>query len=140
MEEERMERDGTDLRDAVSSFAGEIGTLVRQEVDLARCELAEKAERAKEGATRIGAGGAFALVGVFTLAAAAVLGLTLLLVQWLPPIAAAAVSAAIVGLILAVVGMVLMKNGGERLSPKQLLPKRTLESIKEDARWARRQI
>jgi hypothetical protein len=140
VEEERIETNGTDLRDAVSSLAGEIGTLVRQEVDLARCELAEKVERAKGGAARIGAGGAFSLVAVFTLAAAAVLGLTLLLVQWLPPIAAAAVSATIVGVILAVVGYVLMKNGGERLSPEQLLPKRTLESIKEDARWARRQI
>lgn len=140
MEEERMERDGTDLRDAVSSLAGEIGTLVRQEVDLARCELAEKAERAKGGAARVGAGGAFALVGVFALAAAVVLGLTLVLVRWLPPIAAAAVSAAFVGAILAGMGYLLVKKGGERLSPEQLLPKRTLESIKEDARWARRQF
>lgn len=135
-----MEQVETDWRDAVSSLAGEIGTLVRQEVDLARCELAMKAESAKGGAARIGAGGAFALVGAFTLAAAAVLGLTLVLVQWLPPIAAAAVSAVIVGAILAIAGYVLMKNGGERLSPEHLLPRRTLESIKEDARWARRQI
>lgn len=140
MEEERMERDGADLRDVMSTLAGEFGTLVRQEADLARCELAEKAEMAKDGAVRIGAGGAFALVGVFTLAAAAVLGLTLLLMQWMSPLAAACVSAAAVGGILSAMGAVLMKRGGERLRPDQLLPRRTLESIKEDARWARRQF
>jgi len=135
-----MERDGADFRDVMSTLAGEIGTLVRQEADLARCELAEKAEVAKGGAVRLGAGGAFALVGAFTLAAAAVLGLTLLLMQWMAPLAAAGVSAAAVGIILAAVGAVLMKRGRERLRPEHLLPRRTLESIKEDARWARRQI
>jgi len=135
-----MEQDGSDLREVISSLAGEIGTLVRQEADLVRCELEEKAETAKEGAVRIGMGGAFALVGVFALAAAAVLGGTLLLARWMSPLAAACVSAAIVGGILAAVGAGLLKSGGERLRPARLLPRRSLESIKEDARWARKQF
>ena len=140
MEEERMEQDGADLGEVISSLAGEIGTLVRQEADLVRCEMAEKAETAKEGAVRIGMGGAFAFVGAFALAAAAVLGGTLLLVQWMSPLAAACVSEAIVGVILAAVGAGLLKSGGERLRPSRLLPRKSLESIKEDARWARKQF
>jgi hypothetical protein len=57
VEEERIEQDGSDLRDVISGLAGEIGTLVRQEADLVRCELEEKAETAKEGAVRIGRAG-----------------------------------------------------------------------------------
>ena len=140
MEEERIERDGADLRDAMSTLAGEIGTLVRQEADLARCELAEKAEAAKGGATQIGTGGALALVGAFTLAIAAVLGLTLILIRWMTPLAAACVSSLFVGAVLAAAGYLLVKRGGSRLRPDQLLPRRTIESIKEDARWARKQF
>ena len=140
MEEERIEQDGSDLREVISGLAGEIGTLVRQEADLVRCELEEKAETAKQGAVRVGMGGAFAFVGAFALAAAAVLGGTLLLVQWMSPLAAAFVSAAVVGVILAAVGAGLLKSGGERLRPGRLLPRRSLESIKEDARWARKQF
>jgi hypothetical protein len=135
-----MEQDGADLGEVISSLAGEIGTLVRQEADLVRCEMAEKAETAKEGAVRIGMGGAFAFVGAFALAAAAVLGGTLLLVQWMSPLAAACISAAFVGVILAAVGAGLLKSGGERLRPARLLPRKSLESIKEDARWARKQF
>jgi hypothetical protein len=140
VEEERIEQDGSDLREVISGLAGEIGTLVRQEADLVRCELEEKAETAKQGAVRVGMGGAFAFVGAFALAAAAVLGGTLLLVQWMSPLAAACVSAAVVGVILAAVGAGLLKSGGERLRPGRLLPRRSLESIKEDARWARKQF
>lgn len=141
MEEERIEQeDGTAWRQVVSNLVGEIGTLVRQEADLARCEFSEKAQLAKRGATSMGTGGALALIGAFTLAIAAVLGLTLLLVQWMSPIAAAFVSSLVVGAVLAGVGFILIKRGGEQLSPDHLMPRRTLESIKEDARWVRKQV
>lgn len=139
MEEERID-DGADLRGAISTLATELGTLVRQEAALARCELEEKAEQARGGAVRIGAGGAFALVGAFTLAIAAVLGLTLLLSRWMAQLPAACLSALVVGAALGVAGYLFLKQGGERLRPERLLPRRTLDSIKEDARWARRQV
>jgi hypothetical protein len=79
-------------------------------------------------------------VGAFALAAAAVLGGTLLLVQWMSPLAAAVRLGGGRRVILAAVGAGLLKSGGERLRPGRLLPRRSLESIKEDARWARRQV
>ena len=140
MEEERIGRDEPSLGRIVSDLAQDVGTLVRQEMDLARCELAEKAEEAKSGATRACVGGSLAFIGTLVLAGAAVLGLTYLLERWMRTLPAMALSALAVGLVLAIVGFVLFKTGSKALSAEHLVPKRTLESIKEDARWARRQF
>lgn len=140
MEEERMTQDEASLGRVVSELVGEVGTLVRQEVELAKCELAEKATQARKGATKIGAGGALGLVGAFTLAIAVVLGLTLLLETWMATLTALFVSALAVGAILAVVSWLLLRQGSEAMSPDHLMPRRTVQSIKEDARWAREQL
>jgi hypothetical protein len=140
MEEERVGRDEPALGRILSDIAQDVGTLVRQEIDLARCELAEKAEEAKSGAGRIGAGGGLALIGSMVLAGAAVLGLTYVLQRWMETLPAMALSALAVGIVLAAVGWVLLRRGSKSLSADHLVPRRTLESIKEDARWARRQF
>lgn len=140
MEEERITEDEAGLGRSVSDLLSDVGTLVRQEVELARCELAEKAKQAKSGATKLGLGGALGLVGAFVLSGAAVLGLTLLLQTWMGTLPALFISALVVGAILGVAAWLLLKKGGEEMSPDHLMPRRTLDSIKEDARWARRQV
>ena len=140
MEEERIDREEPSLGGIVSDLAKDVGTLVRQEIDLARCELAEKAEEAKGGVTRVGLGGGLAFIGALVLAGAAVLGLTFVLQRWMETLPAMAVSALAVGIVLAGAGLVLLRAGKRSLSGDHLLPRRTLESIKEDARWARRQF
>lgn len=140
MEEERIENDEASLGRAVSDLARDVGTLVRQEVELARCELAEKAEQAKAGATTLGAGGALALIGAFALAGTAVLGLTMILENWMDTLPAMGLSSFVVGAVLAAAGALLLRKGSGDLSADHLMPRRTVESIKEDARWARRQF
>ncbi len=140
MEEERIGRDEPSLGRIVSDLAQDVGNLVRQEIDLARCELAEKADEAKSGATRAGVGGGLAFIGTLVLAGAAVLGLTFVLERWMRTLPAMAVSALAVGIVLAIGGLVLFRTGSKALSADHLVPRRTLESIKEDARWARRQF
>jgi len=141
MEEERIStRDEASLGGALSDLLHEVGTLVRQEVEMAKCELAEKAERAKGGAVRLGVGSAFALIAVFALTLASIQGLSLVLDNFMSRPIATFVSALIVGAILAGVGYALLKSGAERLSPSEWVPRKTVESIKEDARWARRRI
>ena len=140
MEEERIDREEPSLGGIVSDLAREAGALVRQEIDLARCELAEKAEEAKSGVARVGIGGGLAFIGALVLAGAAVLGLTIVLQQWMETLPAMALSALAVGIVLAGVGLVLLKKGGRTLNAEHLVPRRTLDSIKEDARWARRQF
>lgn len=140
MEEERVTRDSATLGGAVNDLLHEVGTLVRQEMELAKCELAEKAERAKGGAIRLGLGSALALVAVFALTIAGIQGLSLVLDNFMTRPLATFVAAVIVGAILAGVGYALLRNGAERLSPSEWVPRKTVESIKEDARWARRRI
>jgi len=140
MEEERIGSDEPSLGKVVSDLAREAGTLVRQEIELARCELAQKAEQARGGAIRVGAGGVLALAGTLSLAGAAVLGLTFVLQRWMETLPAMALSALAVGIVLAAAGALFLRRGSQDLSPDHLLPRRTLDSIKEDARWARRQF
>ena len=140
MEEERIDREEAGLGGIVSDLAQDVGNLLRQEIDLARCELAEKAEEARSGVTRVGLGGGLAFIGALGLAGAAVLGLTFVLQRWMETLPAMAVSALAVGIVLAGVGLALVRTGKRSLSPDHLVPRRTLDSIKEDARWARRQF
>lgn len=145
MEERRSETheaDGNTLGSALSDLAGEVGTLVRQEVEIARCELAQAASEAKSGATKIGAGMVFGLSALVPLNAAAVLGLTILFIrqfQW-EPLTAASVAALAVAVILGIVAFALLKSGSREIQPGHFVPRRTMETLKEDVRWAREQI
>lgn len=124
----------------MSDLAGEVGTLVRQELGLARAEIAEKAKEAKGAAAKVGVGSAVLHAGALTLAATCVLGLTLLLRTWMAPLAAGFLSALVVGAVLAAVGYTLVKKGGKDLSPAQFVPRKALDCLKEDARWAKERI
>jgi hypothetical protein len=124
----------------LSAMMRDLSTLFRQEVDLARLELVEKAERAKGGALKIGAAAALGVVGLIFLAVAATLGLTLILMQGLPPVAAACISALAVGFVLAVAAYFLVRAGVEDAKAATPVPEKTLESLKENAQWAKKQL
>ncbi len=123
-----------------SDMMRDLTTLFRQEVDLARMEIVGKAERAKGGVIKIGAAAALGVVGVILLAVSAMLGLTLILMLALPPTAAACIAALVVGVILAAAAYVLFRAGIEDAKAATPVPERTLESLKENAQWAKRQI
>jgi hypothetical protein len=124
----------------ISELMRDVGTLFRQEMDLARAELAGKAGAAKAGVLKIGIAAGTGLVGVFVLAAAAVLGLTLLLSLWMAPLVAAFVGALAVGAALALGAYLLYRRGVEEVQVRTFVPERTLESLKENAQWASRQL
>jgi VIT1/CCC1 family predicted Fe2+/Mn2+ transporter len=132
-----LKEDARTVGRRVGDLAGEIGTLVRQEVALARTEMAEKVREAKGGATKIGAGSALLHAASFALAAMGVLGLTLLLVNWMSALAAATLSTFAVGLVLGIAGYSLLRAGGREISATNFVPHRTLESIKQDVQWAK---
>ena len=107
--------------------------LVRQEVQLARVELEQKASRIGSALGTVGTGGFIAYVGALALVAA----LILLLVEvagiqaW--------VSALIVGGILAIAGFVMLQGGLRRLKQTDLTPRRTVETLRDDVQWAKEQ-
>jgi hypothetical protein len=107
--------------------------LVRQEVQLARTEMSEKLSRFTNNLVSVLAGGFVAYVGGLALVAALVLALRDLANISL------ALSAVIVGGILAIVGYVMLQRGLKELKRVDLAPRRTVETLKDDVQWAKEQ-
>lgn len=94
------------LKELVSGVGRDMGTLVRQEIQLAKVEIGEKMARVAHGAVSIGIGAVIALAGVLAIVAALVLvGIAIGITAWL--------AAAIVGVLLLIGGYAAI-NGGKR--------------------------
>jgi membrane protein len=116
------------LGQLVTELSDEIGTLVRQEIRLAKTELGEKASQAKRGGAMVVGGALLAYGGALALIGALVLALVALGV---PPWAAALIGAVTI----AGGGYVLVRIGLAALTPSEFVPRQTLETLKEDASW-----
>jgi len=120
------------LGELFKELAGETGTLVRQEVQLASTELTAKAARAGKDAALIGAGGALAHAGLLVLLAALILGLGTLMPMW--------VAAVIVGVAVIGVGYALIQKGIHALKQIDPAPTQTIRTLKEDKLWVKEQL
>ena len=110
------------------------GDLVRQEVRLARVEATSLVRGIGVGTATVAIGGVLALLGGLALLA----GLILLAGdQWLRD--NYWLSALIVTLIAGAVAAFYAWRGKQRLSPQQLVPNQTVETLKEDVEWLKRQ-
>jgi hypothetical protein len=126
-------RDERSLGDLFSDLSRETTTLVRQEVQLAKAELTQSATEAVRGIGMLVAGGAVAYAGLLFLLLAIVFGL--IEAGW-----DAWLSALVVGLVVVAIGAVLVLRARESLKPANLAPQKTVETLKEDAAWAKEQI
>lgn len=115
-----------------ADLARETTNLARTEIELAKAEMTEKVGQAAGGVAFLAVGGFIAYAGLLVLLAAAVLGLALYIQPWL--------AALIVGAVVLVIGGVLLMMGKSRLSANNLQPKRTMETLRDDKRWARSQL
>jgi hypothetical protein len=116
----------------LSDLADETGILVRQEIALFKAEIQENLGRLGVGAGALAAGGLIAFTGWLALTAAAILGLSLVLAPWL--------AALIVGAVMITLGAGLLLFSKSRLRSETLVPRRTLNSLREDRAWIRDQI
>jgi xanthine/uracil permease len=126
-------RDERSLGDLFSDLSRETTTLVRKEVQLAKAELTQSATEAARGIGMLVAGGAVAYAGLLFLLLAIVFGL--IEAGW-----DAWLSALVVGLVVVAIGAVLVLRARESLKPANLAPQKTVETLKEDAEWAKEQI
>jgi len=128
-----MERqtDNRSLGELFTELANETTTLVRQEIQLAKTEMTQKATRAGKDVGMIGAGGALAYAGLLAVIAAVIIGLGQLIPMWL--------SALIVGLVIVGVGYVMIQRGLSELKRIDPTPRQTLETLKEDKEWVKEQ-
>ncbi|MFD9359551.1 phage holin family protein [Streptomyces sp. NPDC060031] len=118
---------------SIGDLIGEIGQdmsqLVRDEIELAKAEIKQESAKAGKAVGMLGgAGYAGHVVLLFG---------SLALVFALANVMDPAWAALIVTLLWAVVGGVLYVMGRGRLRTVNLKPEQTVETLKEDARWAR---
>jgi hypothetical protein len=111
--------------DLVRLAADQITRLVRNELQLARAEMAVKARRFGTGAGLFGTAGLVALYGVAALVAAAVLLLALVLPAWLAALIVAIALFAVAG-IMTLLGREQFRRGGPPA------PEQALNSVKAD--------
>ena len=126
-------RDERSLGDLFSDLSRETTTLVRQEVQLAKAELTQSATEAARGIGMLVAGGAVAYAGLLFVLLAIVFGL--IEAGW-----DAWLSALVVGVVVVAIGAILVLRARESLKPANLAPQKTVETLKEDAAWAKEQI
>jgi len=136
--EPRIQTPGTDhsLASLIRELRDESTTLLRQEVALAKTEMAEKAAMIGRNSIYLAIGGLVAYAGlIFILVSVMRLiwlgllraGLTDSVAQWLAP--------AIVGLIVAGIGYGLIQKAKSTLSRESITPTKTIQSLKEDKQW-----
>ena len=108
-------------------------TLIRKELELARTEMMTRAGRMSRDAAMMGVGGALLYAALIGLLATAVLVLIELgLPAWLATV--------IVAVLVAAVGGLLVATGQDRLKKADLVPRRTIETVQDDAEWAKERL
>jgi hypothetical protein len=133
MHEAQPARDERSLGELFGDLTREITTLVRQEATLAKTEIGQKAARVGKDVGMLAAGGAVAYAGLLALIAAVIALLVEAGMTWWG-------SALLVGVVVAAIGGFLVWRGLDALKHEDLAPRETVETIKEDATWARRQV
>lgn len=118
----------------------EISTLLRQEVELAKTEMSEKASRLGAHLGALGLGVGVALLAALALLAAAIYGLTAILEGFMPLRVAVWLAPLIIGLTLGGVGYLLVKKALERLKGESIVPRRTTQSLREDKEWLKQKV
>ena len=123
--------DDRSLGELFSELSQETTTLIRQEVNLAKTEMSQKASRVGKDVGFLAAGGAVAYAGLLAIIAGVIALLALVIPLWL--------SALLVGLVVAGVGYFLVRRGLDALKQEDLAPRETIETLKEDKEWAKDQ-
>ncbi|MCZ9337990.1 phage holin family protein [Streptomyces sp. TRM76130] len=125
----RARRDDSSVGELLSAVTSDLQTLFRQEVELAKTEVRREATKAGKAAGMFGGAGFAGYMTLLFLSLAAVLGLANVMDGgW---------AALIVTAVWAVVAAVLYQRGRARMRTVEPKPEQTVESIKENAQWAR---
>lgn len=111
----------------LADLAEQIRTLLRLELALLKVELADKLHRLGRGCAALAIGGFLAFSGWLVLLAAAVLALATRVRPWL--------AALIVGGAAMAAAILLLYLGWRWLAARSLVPRRTLNALREDRAW-----
>jgi uncharacterized membrane protein YqjE len=127
--EPRPDVDQMPLSTLVSEVTGDLSKLMHQELELAKTEMREEAVRTGKAAGLLGVSGVGANLLLVFLSLAVMFGLDAVMpIGW---------AALIVAAVWAVVAGVTFAVGRDRLRRVRPVPEQTVETVKEDVRWAR---
>ena len=121
------------LGELLKRFGQDAGTLVKQEITLAKLELRESARSLAKDAGKIGTAAGLGLLGALAFLAFVIAGLgDLINNYWL--------SALIVSVLLLGAAAVLARGALAHMKRNSLAPQETVQTLKEDQRWAKREV
>lgn len=127
-----MTGESRSITDLLGDLTGNVSTLMRKEIQLARAETSEKVSQVMVAAGSILAGAVLALAALIVLLQALVIALTN---AGIP----AGWAALIVGVIVAGISYALIHKGTSDLQAHNLAPERTINSLKHDAQTLKEQ-
>jgi uncharacterized membrane protein YqjE len=117
------------IGDLLKQLSQDTSTLVKQEMALARAELTEQGKRAGTGAGMLGGAGVAGLLTLGALTATLIGVLDAAMAFWLAALIVTVVWAAIAG--------VLALQGRNKIKEATPPAPQTVETVKEDVRWAK---
>ena len=125
--------DEAPLGELLRRFGQDAGTLVKQEITLAKLELRESAKGLAKDAGKLGTAAGLGLFGGFALLAFVIVGLgDLINNYWL--------SSLIVAVLLLGAAAILAKSALAHMKRNSLAPQETVHTLQEDKRWAQREL
>jgi hypothetical protein len=120
------------LSDLFGKLANETSNLVRQEVALAKVEVAQSAREVGKNVANLIIGGAIAYASLLAIIAALIMLLGRVIPEW--------GAALLVGVLIGGVAWLLIGRALAALQQTEMTPRKTVETLKEDAAWMKQQI
>jgi len=114
---------------SVKQLAEDLGLLVRNDLELARKEMAEKAKSIGAGAGLLSGSAITGMLTLGALTALLIIAISMALPTWIAALIVTALWAAITAA-LALVGKKKVQSAGP------LVPEQTIQHVKEDVQWA----
>ena len=132
--------DQRSFTDLIRELRDESMTLVREEVALAKTEVGEKVSQAGRNTAMLVIGGAIAHLGLIFLLLALSEGLHAMFIaadlpfhgDWLAPL--------IVGLVVGVIGLAMLMKAKNSLAHTSVVPRKTVQTLKDDKRWIKEKV
>ncbi len=125
----RRPADERSIQELWSDMTREATILLRKEVELAKIETKEQVGRAGKAGAAFGAAGLAGFMALQLVSFAAAWGLAAILPTGLAFL--------LVGVVYLVVAVVLLSGARKKAAEIQMVPQQTVETLKEDAQWAR---
>jgi hypothetical protein len=126
-EQASAEPEPPSIGELIGEISDDLSKLFRQEVELAKAELKEEAGKAGKAAGMLGGAGFAGYMTVLLLSFAVVFGLANVMDHgW---------AFLIVAVVWGIAGAVLYAGGRKKMKDVDPMPRRTVDTIKEDAKW-----